>query len=429
MQINVHQVGVTNQCQVIRLVIRALIFVTFSASKRKDVPMNKLTVASTLLSLTLMACSTTNKLPDSTQNPAKQGITVQNWTASVVNGQTVLKNNNSVQTLKGINWFGLDSQQQMGGVWTNHVQNGVTKNHDLDFWFTKIKALGFNAIRIPLSADTIWLNHTGSNTMLNTVIQKANQYNMYVVLGYQTCSPNYLGKNLVGDPSRCPDRAWNLSSWLYYINRLANLAKNNPNVVAIDLFNEPHQLNWTTWKSYAEQAVNEAEKVYAPLAERNILYFVEGSGGLPNWGADISQAATPAGRLFLGGGVKDQIVYSPHFYGKWVNASTAAQIVNNVVNSGAPVVIGEFGIVQSTDPNAVGGTAWGTTFITGVKTASPSFFYWAWNANEYDGPYGLLRHESTNGNWCTLESAIITTIRDNYSFTIPATTPLNTVCY
>lgn len=380
------------------------------------------------LSLILASCATHTPSTDALQ-VEKQGITVQNWTATVVGGQTLLKNNGTAVVLRGINWYGLDGSQQMGGTWTSDVFNGSTRNHDLDFWFSRIKALGFNAVRIPLSADTIWANHSGSNTMLNTVVQKANQYNMYVLLGYQTCSPNYLGGNLVGDPSTCPDRTWNLSYWKSYINRLAVVAKNNPNVIGIDLFNEPHKLNWSTWKSYAEQGVTEAETVYSSLAGRNILYFVEGSGGTPNWGADISGASTASGRLFSGGGVNQQIVYSPHFYGKWVTASAAGNMVNNVVNSGAPVVIGEFGMIPSTDPAAVGGTRWGADFINLVKVKSPSFFYWAWNANEYDGPYGLLRNEGNgNSNWCTLEYDIIQTIKNNYGLSITAPYT-HTVCY
>lgn len=406
--------------------------------------MKKLALAATLMTLTLAACST-QTLPE--QQVQSQGITVQNWTARVVNWNTVIKNNGNTVVLKGINWFGLDGSQQMGGTWTSHVQNGVTKNHDLDFWFTKIKALGFNAIRIPLSADTIWQNHSGSNTMLNTVIQKANQYDMYVVLGYQTCSPNYLGGNLVGDPSTCPDRTWNLSYWLSYMNRLALVAKNNPNVVAIDLFNEPHKLSWATWKGYAEQAITEIEKVYSTLPGRSIMYFVEGTGGTPNWGADITPAATPANRLFATQNANgtysyqhfNKIVYSPHFYGKWVTATQAVNIVKTVVDSnngnGVPVIIGEFGMVPSA--TATGGTQWGADFINGVKYKASSYFYWALNANEYDGPYGILRNEANgNSNWCIAESSIITTIRDNYSIvagtpglTISPTTPLNTVCY
>ncbi|GGJ33973.1 glycoside hydrolase family 5 protein [Deinococcus roseus] len=379
-----------------------------------------------LFTLSLAACS--QQTPHS-QEITPQGITTQNWTATVVSGQTLLKNNGTVVTLKGINWYGLDGSQQMGGTWTSDVLNGSTRTHDLDFWFSRIKALGFNAIRVPLSADTIWNNATGSNTMLNTVVQKANSYNMYVLLGYQTCSPSYLGGNLVGDPSTCPDRTWDLGSWLYYMEKLAQVAKNNPNVIGIDVFNEPHKLGWSTWKGYAEQAVTRMEQTYSTLTGRNILYFVEGSGGTPNWGADISGASTASGRLFSGGGVNQQIVYSPHFYGKWVTASNATSIVSNVVNSGAPVVIGEFGMVPDTSSTATGGTVWGANFINGVKGKSPSFFYWAWNANEYDGPYGILRKETNgNSNWCIAEYDIVQTLKNNYGLSITAPYT-HTVCY
>lgn len=374
-----------------------------------------------LLSLALSACGNE---PGRSSGPASaellqpQSVGVQNWSASAAGGRTTLYNNGAAVTLKGVNWFGLDSGNQMGGVWTSDAGRA----HNLDFWFSRIRNLGFNAVRIPVSADTIYNDLKGTDKALSNVVQKANAYNIYVVLDFQTCSPNYLGGNLVGDPSRCPDRAWTLDSWLYYMEKLAVFAKANLNVVAIDLFNEPHAISWATWKSYAEQAVTRMESVYG-ASSQNVLYFVEGTGGNPNWGADITAVNTKANRLFGGDSYGGQIVYSPHFYGKYVSAQSAASIVRSAVDSGANVVIGEFGMVPSN-------TSWGTDFINASKAKSPSFFYWAWNANEGDGPYGILRYEGNgNSNWCLMESGIYNTLRNNYGLSLATGTSTSTVCY
>ncbi|CAM3441904.1 cellulase family glycosylhydrolase [Deinococcus saxicola] len=369
--------------------------------------------------LSLSACGQPSPQPDaapmSPPGLTSQDVGTQNWSATSAGGQTTLYNGGVATTLRGINWFGLDSGNQLGGVWTS---DGGRK-HDLDFWMARIRALGFNAVRLPLSADTIYNDGTGKDRALTAAVQKAAAHGLHVVLDFQTCSTRLLGGQLVGDPSRCPDRAWNLNYWLDYMDKLARFAQANRNVAAIDLFNEPHAISWGTWKAYAEQAVSRMEQTYGGSGQ-NVLYFVEGTGGTPNWGADISAVNTPANRLFGGNSLAGQIVYSPHFYGKYVSAQAAASIVSGAVNSGANVVIGEFGMVP-------GDTRWGADLISATKGKGRSSFYWALNANEGDGPYGLLRAESGgNGNWCLLESGIYTTLKNGYGMVSSAST--TTVC-
>lgn len=206
-------------------------------------------------SLALSACSSTLLETKSSAREdtalTSQSIGVQNWSASEGGGHTNLYNNGVATVLRGINWFGLDFGNHMGGMWT---QDG-SRAHDLDFWFSRIQALGFNAVRIPLSTDTIYNDAQGTDRTLRNVVQKASAYNLYVVLDFQTCSPRALGSSLTGDPSRCPDRTWDLNYWLDYMDKLARFAKAHLNVVGIDLFNEPHAINWATWKNYAEQGV------------------------------------------------------------------------------------------------------------------------------------------------------------------------------
>lgn len=150
------------------------------------------------------------------------------------------------------------------------------------------------------------------------------------------------------------------------------------------------------------------------------MYFVEGTGSTPNWGADIGAVNTPANRLFAGGSYAGQIVYGPHFYDKYVTAQAASDIVRGAVDSGANVVIGDFGMAPSK-------TSWGTDFIAATRAKSPSFFYWALNANEGDGPYGVLRSEANgNGNWCQLESGIYNALKSGYS--LPSSARIDTVC-
>lgn len=373
--------------------------------------------------LVLSGCGTSTPL-DQTPNATlleenvltSQTIGVQNWSASAAGGRTTIYNNGVAVQLRGINWFGLDSSNQLGGVWT---QDG-SRLHDLDFWFSRIKALGFNAVRIPLNTDTIYNDATGTDNALSKVVQKANAYGMYVLLDFQTCSTQFLGGSLVGDPSKCPNHTWDINYWLDYMDKLARFAKANLNVVGIDLFNEPHAIDWTQWKSFAEQGVNKIEQTYG-TSSQNVLYFVEGSGNTPDWGGDIRAVNNSANRLFSGNKLAGQIVYSPHFYGRFVTARAAADIVNSAIDSGANVVVGEFGMTPSN-------TQWGSDFIAYSKAKSSSFFYWALNANEGDGPYGILKYESNNNsNWCQLESNVYNTLKWGYG--LPSNASINTVCY
>jgi endoglucanase len=296
--------------------------------------------------------------------------------------------------LYGLNWFGLetDARALFGPV---EAQRSVA-----DF-LAQIKALGFNALRVPLSPESIdpgfevasWARRGDLDTgreHFEELARAAKDAGLYMLWDIHTCS-SAVGYRKTGplDPA-CT--GYGKQKWIENLQTLATLAKSYaPAVLGIDLFNEPHGLTWDAWKALAE------EGGAAVLRENpHILTFVEGTAAEgyqdPDgvfWGENLSgvrQApiALPAARL----------VYSPHVYGPSVYAQPYFSVDTFPTNmpaiwdkhfgylfqEGAAVVPGEFG-GRYTGSDKV----WQDAFVDYLtQKAAPGFFYWSLNPNSDD---------------------------------------------
>lgn len=335
-----------------------------------------------------------------------------NWYAS--NG--VLYNSGVSVTLKGVNWFGLETTARApDGLWTSNVVNGQTIGHSITWFMNKIADLGFNAVRIPLSPESLKNNPTNYPTaswarlwdptlttgwlVLNSMLTQAKSSGLYVLLDYQTCNENQIGNNLPGLPTNCP--GYTLNNWYQDLNTLATLAKSFPNVIGIDIFNEPHGCSWSTWREYAQGAI---ASIYN--TNQNIVYFVEGiDGNVPgdgtgtNWGENLyyagSQPVQPSGVP------ANKIVYSPHVYdvgdNDWEKCFGYLQGYNQNT-----VIVGEWGYNSKSSYDI---NTFAPNLISYLKTDSiNSVFYWSVNGNDAD--LGYL--SSADGTWCTVVSEKLT---------------------
>ena len=304
--------------------------------------------------------------------------------------------------LHGINWFGLDS--------TARALYGPAQSHrSVADFLSQLKSLGFNALRVPLSPESIepgfasesWANHGTTDTgreHFEALLDEAKSAGMYLLLDVHTCSSS-VGhmKDSPMDP-RCTD--YGVDPWLADLATLADLAgKYAPWVLGIDLFNEPYGLSYQAWSALAAQG----GKV---VLEKNprILVFVEGVGneGYTGthgvfWGENLSDIGAqpvdlPASRL----------VYSPHVYGPSIFDQPyfgAPDFPANMPDiwdehfgylfDGKHVVVpGEFGGFYTGDDKV-----WQDAFVDYllVKNARSSF-YWCLNPNSGDTG-GLLQDD------------------------------------
>lgn len=312
--------------------------------------------------------------------------------------------------LFGLNWFGLETPDRvLHGLWTGRA---------LADFLADFKSKGFNALRLPLSPQTInpgfpisdagpgsgedfpALDGRDGRTALEYTLARAQAAGMFVLLDFHTCDPARLGSGLPGSPIACT--GYTLERWLADMRTLATLSRTYSNVVGIDLTNEPHSLTWSTWANLASQA---GQAILA--VNPGITIWVEGvgnvspSGGFDaNWGGNLFEAAAipgiPANRL----------VFSPHAYGPSVavlsyfsDATYPANmprvwdtLFGHLAGQGFTVVAGEYGGRYVTNSNpALNDKLWQDSFVTYLLDKGlTSNFYWAVNPNSGDtgGVYG-----------------------------------------
>ena len=114
--------------------------------------------------------------------------------------------------------------------------------------FARVKALGFNTVKIPISAEIYASDPYGLGgpngylARLRTIVDAATSEGLYVVLGWWDA----LGEGysvLKEYPSQFP-----------MMKAVAHLFRDNPDVV-YEPFNEPNQINWDQWVVMSEKMV------------------------------------------------------------------------------------------------------------------------------------------------------------------------------
>ncbi|MCC6136706.1 MAG: cellulase family glycosylhydrolase [Gammaproteobacteria bacterium] len=304
--------------------------------------------------------------------------------------------------LRGVNWFGFET--------ADHIVHGLWARNWKDM-IAQIKAVGFNAVRIPICPATLAgaevnsvnaaLNPdlTGKNSLqvLDAVLGEFDRQGLYILLDHHRLDCNGEITELWYNPTY-PESQW--------INDLAFMAgryKNLPHFIGIDLKNEPHgAATWglgnpaTDWNSAAEKA---ARAVLNAAPET--LIFVEGIQDNPTcsgpvnhwWGGNLEPLACtpltiPANRLVL----------SPHVYGPDVYNQpyfNAADFPKNLPAiwdahfgqfraAGYAIAIGETGgrYGHGGDPKD---RIWQDALIDFlIQRDIQHLFYWSWNPNSGD---------------------------------------------
>jgi endoglucanase len=306
--------------------------------------------------------------------------------------------------LFGLNWFGLETPDRvLHGLWTGR---------QLAEFLADFKSKGFNALRLPVSPQTISpgfaistagpasgedfaaLNGRDGRTALEYTLGKAQAAGVFVVIDFHTCNPMQLGSSLPGSPINCS--GYSLDRWLADMRTLATLSRTFTNVVGIDLTNEPHQLTWSAWANLCSQAGQAVLGV-----NPNVTIWVEGVGNASsnggfaaNWGGNLVEAGP------ISGIPANRLVFSPHTYGPSVSVLPYFSASNYPANmpaiwdtlfgrlygQGFAVVPGEFGGHYTTNSTpGLNDKLWQDSYVTYlINKGTRSHFYWAVNPNSGD---------------------------------------------
>jgi endoglucanase len=194
---------------------------------------------------------------------------------------------------------------------------------------------------------------------------------------------------LVASPEACS--GYTRVDWIADLERLADLAKTHPNVVGIDLFNEPYGPTWVDWKAMVDSAARAVLNRHP-----KVLIFVQGVAGAsafgthnPFYGENLYEALTlpvdvPASRL----------VFTPHVYGSSV--FDQPYFSDPTFPANMPAIWDEhFGYLRGAGhvlaPGEFGGRyvgtdkTWQDAFIAYlVDKDIDHFFYWCLNPNSGD---------------------------------------------
>jgi endoglucanase len=341
-------------------------------------------------------------------------------------GSRILDSTGATVRLTGINWFGMETDNQtFHGLWAGRPASWTQQ-------IDHMASLGYNTIRVPYTGSSIAAGATATsiNTdtnpeliglsplqILDKVVGYAGGKGMRIILDRHR--PTSAGQTALWNGAGVTE-ASEIADWKALATRYAN----NPTVIGADLFNEPHAdgtdpqgtgANWgggdaRDWRLAAERIGN------AVLATNpNWLIIVEGvscdlpSGGSPNvwdsvpddpmacdwWGGNLSLAGQYPVRL----NVANRLVYSAHDYGisvydhqPWFDTTANPTFPANlpgvwdhfwgylVKQNIAPVLVGEFGSTLA-DPRD---TQWLKTLMAYMQTNGMSFTYWSWNPDSGD---------------------------------------------
>ena len=279
-------------------------------------------------------------------------------------GPNIVDANGAAVQLKGVNWHGAEG--------TNHVPHVLWARPYRDI-IDQISGMGFNCLRLPLSADLNESTQTqGINTFANAdlsgltaleVIKKIVDYagskGIYTFLDCHRLTAGAGTDSAISDST--------LPAITSFWQLMATQFAGHPSVCGADLYNEPYTAAWGTLAGHFSTIGNAIHAV-AP----DWLIICEGTGVYNGvsywWGGQLAGAATTPVSITL----PNKLVYSPHDYAHsvaqqtWLKSTSNSSVANwpanldaiwdaawgyLVKNGTAPIIIGEYGGMFGWDSN------------------------------------------------------------------------------
>lgn len=254
-----------------------------------------------------------------------RGLQMKKDTQWSVRDGLIFMNQEPVE-IRGLSWFGFETE--------SFITHGLY-SHSMDYYFDRLDEVGINALRIPFSAEWIYYNYNiypdggmiaadpslqGKKCIevLDTLFDKAQERGIAIMLDLHRLHKEYISE-LWYSPT---DGQYPSNVFMEVWTRMLDRYKDRPNLMAIDLLNEPHgRASWgsgnpsTDWALFAEYAIEEISKSYP---DKHWLFFVEGI----NWGHDL-QDYNRHPLEFKNEELINQVVFSPHVYGSSVVPGTS----------------------------------------------------------------------------------------------------------
>lgn len=312
-------------------------------------------------------------------------------------GASIVDNSGRQVKLDCVNWYGGES--------SDFVPGGLKYQSAAEI-IGQIVSMGFNCVRLPYS-NQMWqsnpvvsgnlttanpsFNGENARTIYGSLVMDMARAGLMVILDDHNsnaewcCSTN--DGNALWYNSAYPQSAW-VADW----QSVTSAFKNIPQVIGVDLRNEPRgPATWggssaDDWHAAAELGGNAVLSI-----DPRMLIFVEGT----NYATDLASA----GSLPVVLREADHVVYEAHDYGfdttvtgydQWVSKiqSNWGYLVDRV-----PLWLGEFGTCNTSSlcvssPTSAQLGMWFSVFTRYLNAHNVSWSYWAVNGTKSDGLSG-----------------------------------------
>ena len=337
-------------------------------------------------------------------------------------GRYIVDANGQRVKLAAVNWYGAEEK--------DFVVAGLDDAPLADIAH-RIRAMGFNAVRLPWSNQMYETNppvaaaRLAANPPLeglralnvfDAVVGALAAEGLYVILDNHMSNADWCCSGTDGNGAWF-NAAYPESSWIADWQGMATRYAAQSAVIGADLRNEPRGPVWggsnplTDWHAAAQRGGN------AVLAANpNLLIFVEGI----NYASDLTGVKTLPVILSMA----QRVVYSSHDY-SWFHSGVGSYGTLKsqldakwgfLLDANAPVWVGEFGTchtsatcIASTTPSDSG--FWFAGFERYLQERDLDWSYWALNGTEASGTSRTLGAEETfgvlNENWSGAASAAL----------------------
>jgi endoglucanase len=329
-------------------------------------------------------------------------------------GHRIVDAQNRPLRLASVNWYGFDQKEFVAGGLDHQPLGAIVK---------KIKAMGFNSVRLPWANETFEKNPVLADyavkanpqfkgkralDVMDAVIGALAKARLMVILDNHMsradwCCDEKDGNGLWAN-AEYPEERW-LEDWKAIVLRY----KDQPYVVGTDLRNELRSgAQWggadpaLDWHAAAQRGGNAVLE-----ANPKLLIMVES----PSYSTDFRGAAEKPVILKIPG----RLVYSPHAYASKDVQFQSYEEMKRALDSragfllqqepGVPLWVGEFGTCQTLTncgPDGTPNGQWFLWFIQYLKEKNLSWCYWPLNGNQSGGEsrkydtvetYGLLSRD------------------------------------
>jgi endoglucanase len=294
-----------------------------------------------------------------------------------------------------VNWYGSES--------IDFVAGGL-KYESAAAIISEIMSLGFDCVRLPYS-NQMWqsnpvvsgnlttanpsFNGEHARTIYASLVQDMAKAGLMVILDDHNSNAEWCCSGGDGNTlwynSQYPQSAW-ISDW----QSVTSTFKNIPQVIGVDLRNEPRgTATWgggnsaTDWHAAAELGGNAVLSV-----DPRMLIFVEGT----NYATDLAGV----GSLPVVLSESDHVVYEAHDYGFDTTVTGYDQWVSKIQSNwgylvdSVPLWLGEFGTCNTSDlcvssPTSAQLGMWFSVFTRYLSAHNVNWSYWAVNGTKSDG--------------------------------------------